>query len=228
MKKIFLSVFFLILMSYLTLAVQNQKSIHDFPIQLSYSKGNNDTLVIYITGDGGWNKFSEKLVQGIERKGYGVVSLNSRKYFRNKKTPDIFVQDIEYLSDYFMKEWNKKSLIIVGYSFGADVSAFLPKRLSRAVLTKTDHFALLSPSISTDFVINLKDLIGDSRNTKRKYKIAPEIIDLKFPVICIFGMDEDLKLKDIPIKSKWLKIHKLPGNHHYKENMALVIKTIGL
>ena len=228
MKKILFPIFFLILTSSFVFAVQNPKSINDLPIQLSYSNGNNDTLVIYITGDGGWNKFSEKLIQSIEKKGYGVVSLNSRKYFRNKKTPEIFVKDIEYLSNYYMKEWNKTSLIIVGYSFGADVSAFLPKRLSKAILSKMDHLALLSPSVSTDFVINLKDLIGDSRNTKRKYKIAPEIIDSKFPVVCIFGMDEDLKLKNIPIKSKWLKIHKLPGNHHYKENTALLIQTIGL
>lgn len=228
MKKISIPIFVLILTSSFALAVQNLKSIQDLPIQQSNSKGANDELVIYITGDGGWNKFSQKLTQEIEKEGYGVVSLNSRKYFRNKKTPEIFARDIEYLSNYYMNEWNKTSLIIIGYSFGADVGAFLPKRLSNAVLSKMNHIALLSPSISTDFVINLRDLIGDSRNTKRRYKIAPELAESNFPVVCIFGVDEDLKLKNNPIKSKWLKIHKLPGNHHYKENTALLIKMIDL
>jgi type IV secretory pathway VirJ component len=91
-----------------------------------------------------------------------------------------------------------------------------------------NHIGPLSPSISTDFVINLRYVISDSRNAKRKYKIDPELADSNFPIICIFGMDEDLKLKNTPVKSKWLKIHKLPGKHHYKENTALLIKLIDL
>lgn len=228
MKKILIAIFLILVACSFAFSVQKSEFPGKLPLQLSNYRGIKSELVIYLTGDGGWNKFSQKLVLDIEKEGYGVVALNSRKYFRNKKTPEIFAQDIEYLANYYTQEWNKTSLIIVGYSFGADVSAFLPKRLSNAVLSKMDHIALLSPSISTDFVINLKDLIGDSRNTKRKYKIGPELADSNFPIICIFGMDEDLKLKNTPVKSKWLKIHKLPGNHHYKENTALLVQKIGL
>ena len=212
----------------MTLPTQKSKSVQELPLQLSGSSGTNNKLVIYLTGDGGWNDFSQKLTQEFEKDGYGVVSLNTRKYFRNERTPDIFAQDIEHLAQHYMREWNKTSLIIVGYSFGADVAAFLPKRLPITLLAKLNKIALLSPSLSTDFVINLGDLIGDSKHKKRKYKLGPEINESSLPIVCIFGLKEDLNLKNILIKKESLTIHEIPGSHHYKNNTALLFQLIGL
>jgi type IV secretory pathway VirJ component len=228
MKKILFCVFLLTTSCASTLPAGKLKSVHDLPLQLSESKGINGKLVIYLTGDGGWNDFSQKLTHEFEKEGYGVISLNTRKYFRIKQTPNIFAQDIEYLVNYYMREWEKTSVIIVGYSFGADVAAFLPRRLPSYLLDKIDNIALLSPSLSTDFVINLSDLIGDSKHTKRKYKLGPELNKTTFPIVCIFGVKEDLNLKNILSKRESLTIHELPGNHHYKYNTALIIKMIGL
>jgi len=113
MTEILRSVFLLAITCGFTLPARKLKSVQDLPLQLSGSKGTNNKLVIYITGDGGWNDFSRKLTQEFEKEGYGVVSLNSSKYFRKKRTPASFAQDIEHLADYYIKEWNKTSLIIV-------------------------------------------------------------------------------------------------------------------
>src|SRR5665647_116807 len=226
--KIILFCVFLLTTYAFTLPVRKLKSVQDLPLQLSGTSGTNNKLVLYLTGDGGWNDFSQKLTHEFEKEGYGVVSLNTRKYFRNKRTPDFFAQDIEHLAQHYMSEWNKTSLIIVGYSFGADVTAFLPRRLSTALLSKMNHIALLSPSLSTDFVINLSDLIGDSKHKKRKYKLGPEINESSLPIVCIFGLKEDLHLKNILIKKESLTIHEIPGSHHYKNNTALLVQLIGL
>ena len=122
---------------------------------------------------------------------------NSRKYFWTKKNPDIFAQDIEMVANYYLKAWNKTSVLIVGYSFGADVAAFLPGRVTQQLLNRMDQIVLISPSASTDFVINLLDLIGDSKNVRRKYKLSTELNQPGLPIVCIFGMMEDLKLKKI-------------------------------
>jgi type IV secretory pathway VirJ component len=228
MEKILISTLLLIITCGFTPTDQKLKTIENLPLQLSVNKGMNSKLVIYLTGDGGWNNFSQKLTQEFENKGYGVVSLNTRKYFWKSKTPDIFAQDIEYLVNYYMGDWQKNSVIIVGYSFGADVAAFLPERLSKKLLAKMNRIVLLSPSASSDFVINLSDLIGDSKNTRRKYKIEPELNRTTFPVICVFGMNEDLKLKNTLIKKKSLTIYELPGSHQYKNDTELLIKTIDL
>ena len=226
MGKILIYILLLIILSGFTPQDQKLKTIENLPLQLSMNKGSNTKLVIYITGDGGWNNFSRKLTEEFEHKGYGVVSLNTRKYFWERKTPDIFARDIEYLINYYMGKWRKNSVLIVGYSFGADVAAFLPERLSKNLLKKMNHIVLLSPSASSDFVINLSDLIGDSKNTRRKYKVEPELNKTTFPIVCVFGMNEDLKLKNTLIKKKTLTIYELPGSHQYKNDMALLVKMI--
>jgi len=228
MFKMLFWILFLGVISSFTPPVKEFVSVQDLPLQLSGSVGTENELVIYLTGDGGWNSFSQKLTREIEQKGYGVVTLNSRKYFRNKKTPEVFAKDIELLSNYYLKAWNKTSVIIVGYSFGADVAAFLPKRLTKSLLARMDHIALVSPSASTDFVINLLDLIGDSKNVRRKYKLSTELNQPALPIVCIFGMKEDLKLKNTLQNKPEITIHELPGSHNYKNSTELLIKSIGL
>jgi len=203
-------------------------SVNDLPLQLSGSKGSNEILVIYISGDGGWNDFNQKLVQGFEKQGYGVVTLNSRKYFWNEKSPELFANDIDQLSKYYMKEWKKTSVIFVGYSFGADVGVFLPDRVSAELQKKIVKIVLISPSASSDFVIKLSDMMGGSENVNRKYKVEPEIAKTNLPIICIFGKDEELMLKNSMKKNKNLTIHELPGDHRYNYDFTALSKLIGI
>ena len=154
---------------------QGINNLNDFPLEASQSGGNRNDLVLYLTGDGGWNSFSQKLKDEFEKKGYGVVSLNSRKYFWKGKSPEVFARDIEKISNYFMKNWKKASLIIVGYSFGADVASFLPGLLTMELQNKIKKIALLSPSASTDFEVRLSDLLATSDDAERKYKVGSEI-----------------------------------------------------
>jgi type IV secretory pathway VirJ component len=202
--------------------------VTDLPLQLSYEKGVNQELVIYLTGDGGWNSFNQQMVQEFEKQGYGVVALNTRKYFWSEKTPVEFAQDFEKISNYYLKAWGKQSLIIVGYSFGADVASFLPNRLSVDSKNKIKKMILLSPSASTDFIIRLSDMMGGNENINRKYKVGPEIEKAGLPIVCIFGEDEVMTLKTQLEKNKNLTLSELPGDHRYNNNFSLVLKMMGL
>jgi len=210
------------------LKAQTEISVNDLPLQLSVSKGNKSALVIYLSGDGGWNEFNQKLVQKFEKLGYGVVSLNTRKYFWREKSPEVFVHDIDQLSVYYMNVCKKSSVIFVGYSFGADVGIFLPVRVSVELQKKIIKIVLISPSASSDFVVRLSDLIGDSENVNRKFKVKPEIEKTDLPVICIFGKDEELMLKTTLRKNKNLHICELPGDHRYNGDFSALSKMIGL
>jgi len=210
------------------LKAQDIYSVTDLPLQISASKGSNAALMIYISGDGGWNEFNQKIVHEFEKQGYGVVTLNSCKYFWDQKSPEAFAGDIEQLSKYYMKEWKKSSVIIVGYSFGADVGIFLPGRLSSELQKKIVKIALISPSASSDFVIRLSDMIGENENVDRKFKVMPEIEKTDLPVFCIFGKDEKLMLKTSLPKKKNLIIYELPGDHRYNDDFKALSKLIGL
>jgi type IV secretory pathway VirJ component len=116
----------------------------------------------------------------------------------------------------------------VGYSFGADVASFLPGRISVELQKKIKKIALLSPSASTDFVIRLGDMIGANENVNRKYKVGPEISKIGLPLVCVFGVDEVMTIKNTFQKTKVHSIFELPGDHQYNQDFGLLLKTIGM
>ena len=206
--------------------VQDIHFAEKLPLELSPDKGIKSDLIIYLTGDGGWNRFSENLVHEFEKQGYGVVSLNSLKYFWNKKSPENLARDLGSVSDHYLKDWNKRSLIIVGYSFGADVASFLPGYLSSRIREKIKKVALLSPSASTDFVIRIGDLLGLSDNDNGKFKVGQEIEKSQLPVICIFGKRESLLLKKHLKSGNGLSVYELPGGHRFDNNYNQLVQLI--
>lgn len=197
-----------------------------FPIELSANKGIRNDLIVYLTGDGGWNKFSKNLIQEFEKEGYGVVTLNSYKYFRNEKTPSGFANDIALITNYYLKEWNKTSVIIIGYSFGADVASFLPGYLSYTTKEKIKKLALLSPSEGTDFVVKFSDLMGISYDENGKFKVQQEIEKSQLPIICIFGKEETLKLKRNLTNGDKISIYELTGGHDYNDDFKRLVQII--
>lgn len=225
MKKHCFKLVFLFLIGTVSMA-QSIASIKGFDLELSENKGKEETLIIYLTGDGGWNNFSQSFVQEFETNGYGVVTLNTRKYFWDKKTPQQFAQDLETIANHFLKQWKKQNFILIGYSFGADVAAFIPNRISPNLKGKLHKLVLMSPSLSSDFEIKLSDMVDGAEKDSRKYKVEPEIKGTELTTVCIFGEDEELLLKRKLINSKNILIHKLPGNHQYKNNYSLLVKII--
>lgn len=226
-KKLLLS-YIALFVGIVCLKAQVVNPVTNLPLQFSYEKGVNEELVIYLTGDGGWNDFNQQMVHEFENQDYGVVALNSRKYFWSEKSPEVFAHDFELISNYYLKEWEKSSLIIVGYSFGADVASFLPNRLSVELQKKVKKMVLLSPSASTDFVIRLSDMIGESENINRKYKVGTEIEKAGLPVVCIFGEDEVMSLKNSLKKANKFTVKEVPGDHRYNNDPALVLKMMGI
>jgi type IV secretory pathway VirJ component len=195
-----------------------------FPLETSKDKGTQDDLIIYLTGDGGWNNFNRSFIQEFENQHYGIVSLNSRKYFWNEKNPKVLAHDLTQISEYYLKKWDKKSLIIVGYSFGADVASFLPTYLPEALRNKIKRIVILSPSASTDFVVKISDLFGDNDTDKRKFKVQQEIENSSLPIICIFGKEENLILRKSLKKNNRLQIFEIPGDHDFNNNYAELVK----
>lgn len=205
---------------------QDSARVMKLPLELLHSSETNDVLVLYITGDGGWNRFSQELGQTFMNRGYSLVALNSRKYFWDEKTPEGFARDVSLVINHFLTSWKKKSVVIVGYSFGADVAAFLPGRLQKSLIVKTRLMVLLSAAASTDFVIRLSDLVGGGDSKDRKYDVGHELCKSSLKTICLFGADEGLILQRELRPGALLKVEELPGSHHYNQASGILVEKI--
>lgn len=196
-----------------------------YPIHLQ-NMNSHKPVVVFLTGDGGWNTFSIELANEIAKNGYSVISMDTRKYFWEQKTPAIFATDINIILNKYFKQWNKDEFYIVGYSFGAEVAAFLPGYLPAATLQKLKSLVLLSPGYSNSFEVRFINMLPSKDTNKDKFKIYPELLKSKVPVWCIFGSEEQTDI------SQQLKatsnIHKviIPGSHHYDNDVKAVINGL--
>ena len=198
--------------------------IADLPIVITKAKTDkSDKFVLLISGDGGWNSFSQKLADSYAANGFNVIGLNSFKYFWKKKTPQETAADIAELLNTYTSEWHKQKIIICGFSFGADVTPFIYTRLPQALKNKITLVQLISPSSSTDFEIHVMDMLG-SGNTPRSMNIATEVRLIDVPVICYYG-DQETEKPLSTIKKTNFRTIILTGDHHYAKSYLEIAKN---
>ncbi|MEO8582615.1 MAG: AcvB/VirJ family lysyl-phosphatidylglycerol hydrolase [Flavitalea sp.] len=185
---------------------------------------NLNPYVLYISGDGGFNEFSTGLCNAIHRRGYSVAAVNAKSYFWNKKTPEKTTADItSTLEKKFVNRKNQQ-LILVGYSFGADVMPFIVNRLPGEIKNKLLSVILLSPSTSTDFEVHWTDMF--SSNRKRSMDVIAEMNKMEqLKTITIIGVNENhFPIEEIRLKNYTNEI--LPGGHDFDGNSEEVAKTL--
>ncbi len=201
-----------------------QVDIRTLPVNVVTSVSHPDApLVLYLTGDGGWNKFSQALTKEMATKGYPVVSLNSNKFFWQKKSPAQIAAAIAALVKNYQKQWNRNKFLLVGYSFGADVMAFAYNQLPKDLASQVENITLLSPSLTTDFEIHIIDMLGNKSGGQSVPASINKITDI--PIVILFGEDEkDFRNSDLTGKN--ILIEKIAGDHHYDGNEANVVNKI--
>jgi type IV secretory pathway VirJ component len=194
----------------------------DIPIQVIKGNDASKPVLFYISGDGGWNKFSTTFMSGLNKLGFSVIGLNSRSYFWSKKTPQQAANDIQSLLNQYMRSWNAKSFIIIGYSFGADVLPFIQNHFRKSLLDSLNHTVIMSPSKKTDFEVHVLGMIGLGSNGE---SVPDEINKLTTPVTIIMGSDEtDFPIKNITLKN--VKVVQLEGGHHYDGHVDELIRKL--
>lgn len=204
--------FLLLLLSTSTL-LPSSLFAQNLPVQEWPATSHDKPFIFYISGDGGLNKFSTGLCIALNKAGYEVVALNARAYFWDKKTPEKTATDVnDYLSKKLTGRKNQQ-VVLIGYSFGADVLPFIIGRLSKNIHENLRVSFMLASSGTTDFEIHWSDIMGE--NIKRSMDVVSEINKLAGDniVIVTASNEHTLDLKEISLKKYTHEI--LPGGHHF-------------
>ncbi len=187
------------------------------------SSDTSKPILFYISGDGGWNPFSLSLMQQFNKEGFAVIGLNAKEYFWTRKMPEQAAREVGAMLQQYLKAWHRKSIIMAGYSFGADVAPFIQARLNAGVSGAVTHTLLLSPSGKTDFEVHYLEMMGWDLN--KGWPVITEINKLLSTVVLVFGSQENTSLvKSVTLKK--VQTILLPGGHHYEENTQLVADKI--
>lgn len=194
-------------------------------LHLLQFKSPHDTaryFVILFPGDGGWRDVMNTVTKSLNEQGISVVGFNTVPYFRKKRNPREVALDIQLVMDYYSRLWNKKSVVIGGYSFSAEVIPFAYNAMDPAYRNKILHLILLAPSLLADFKIGTLFIYPTSKSTP----LLPELKKIdpgKMLIICD-GIKESL----CPSLSGYsdLDIVHFACNHWfvgYRKEVALVI-----
>ncbi|MEO7119928.1 MAG: AcvB/VirJ family lysyl-phosphatidylglycerol hydrolase [Ginsengibacter sp.] len=195
-----------------------------FPVKEWTSPGNNNPLIFYLSGDGGLNNFSTTLCESLSKKGYDVIALNSKSYFWDRKTPEQTTTDITSCLNSKLQGRKNQQIVLIGYSFGADVVPFILNRLPKNLDDKIIVSYLMASSGSTDFEIHWEDIFGG--NAKRSMDVVTELNKLgDDKIVLISGSgDHTLVLDKITLKKYTHEV--LPGGHHFDGNINEIVSVI--
>jgi type IV secretory pathway VirJ component len=193
-------------------------------VEMPSTKGTSDTLVVFVSGDGGWAAIDKSISKVLTDNGMPVVGLNALQYFWTKRTPDSAARDLQQICDRYLATWKKERLLLIGYSRGADVLPFMTARLSPELKSKIRLVALLGPSPTVQFEFHVADWLHSS---PKGMPVKPEVDKLHgHRVLCLFGQDDKESLCPGLHPSSTLNVVMLKGAHHFDggyEKLAHVI-----
>jgi type IV secretory pathway VirJ component len=192
-----------------------------FPVDSSTS----DFMVLVISGDGGWNVWEESLRKEFNKRKIPVAGLDALKYFWKEKTPEQTTSDLSIILDYYLTVWKKQSVILIGYSFGANIVPFVLTRLKDPFKEKVVKAVLISPDPEADFEIHIIDMLNMDM-AEYKYNVINELNKLKnTKILCLFGATEDDERISL-FGSSPVRVVELPGNHHFRFNFPPIVDKI--
>jgi type IV secretory pathway VirJ component len=183
----------------------------------------NDAFAILMSGDGGWAGLDQEIAGALSASGIPVVGLDSLRYYWTKRTPEGLAADTDRMIRYYQTHFDKKRVLLVGYSQGADVLPFAVNRLPPATRQNVALAAILGMSEHAVFEFHMANWVSDDNSGPATLPEVDRITDI--PVLCIYGEDESDSLCPKLDPKKFLVV-KVKGNHHFDGNYAGLAQEI--
>lgn len=181
-----------------------------------------DTLAVFISGDGGWREIDQKVTEYFNSHGVSVVGVNSLVYFLRKRTPDEAAEYISSLIDNYKAKYSKRRVMIIGYSFGADIVPFVVNRL-QSRRSDISAAVMLEIEAYTPFEVTYSEWMG---HTQGSYATMPEIAGIKnIPMLFVGGSDDKGTIANTLDRKKY-DVIIINGGHHFDENYYNLAKII--
>ena len=195
------------------------------PLHVVEARGaRSHTIGVILSGDGGWAAIDKQLADTLAAHGITVVGLDSRAYFSTQREPDGASNDLAWIARRYLSQYGADSLILVGYSHGADVLPFMTSRLPPDLLRRVRLVALLGAAPNATFKFHFIDLIS---NKKRKDDLmtVPEIEKLAatgMHVWCVYGTDESESACPSVANVHGVTVTAMPGGHHFDKEYGVI------
>ena len=197
--------------------------ISDLPLHEVHAAEPAQEFALLLTGDGGWAGLDQELAARLAANGVPTVALNSLKYFWTARTPEQTAQDVARVLRHYFAAWRAQRVLLIGYSFGADVLPFVVNRLPPELRARVASVNLLGIDAHASFEVHVADWVGSDDGGA---PTRPELTALRdVPVLCIYGEGEtDSICPALP--SGTVARQQVGKGHHFSGDYALLADRI--
>ncbi len=183
------------------------------------------TFAIMLSGDGGWAALDRAVSARLAERGISTVGWDSLGYFWKARSPAEASRDLTRVMRHYLSAWHKERVILVGFSFGAEVLPFMANGLPNDLRPRVELAALLSVGRTAMFQFHL----GDWLDTGRGADALPELPQVRAldwtRRLCVYGEEDDESLCP-DLTGTGVEVRKVPGDHHFDEDYAGVAEII--
>lgn len=181
-----------------------------------------DMMAVIYSGDGGWVGLDKDVAGQLAHAGIPVVGVDSLSYFWSQRTPQGAALDLSAIIRGYSRHWQRPRILLVGYSFGADVLPYIVGSLPAPQRAQVRRLSLLGLSPSADFQFHMSSWLDLDSN--RQYPTIPAIARLRgLPILCVRGtLENDSACPSIPHGLAEMAV--VPGGHHFQRNAPLLVQ----
>lgn len=196
----------------------------DLPLAVLPAHSAHDTMAIVLSGDGGWRDIDREIAEFLASKGVPTVGIDSLRYFWSEKSPETIAADLSRIIDHFGDAWQVRSVVLIGYSFGADVLPAAYNRLAENEKAKVSTVALLGLSDTAAFRFDVSGWFGGGGDPS--HPTMPEVSKMPPSLLqCIFGEDDDDSICP-KLQGNGAEVVQMPGGHHFDDDYEAVARKI--
>ena len=192
----------------------NPDSLSDLPITEVPATGKEaDTFAVMISGDGGWAGLDQGVSGELAAHGIPVVGLNSLKYFWHARSADSTANDVTRIIEQYAARWHKPRVLLVGYSFGADVMPFVFNRLPADTRARVASVSLLGLGPAATFEVTVGEWLPGADD--KGEPLVPEVERMPaIPLLCVMG-DGERNSSCPKLQRPNLTVRQIGDGHHF-------------
>jgi type IV secretory pathway VirJ component len=184
------------------------------------------SFAIVLSGDGGWRDIDKSIATVFVARGLPTVGLDSLRYFWTRHEPAEVAADLDRIVRHYRRAWHADKVVLVGYSFGADVLPAVWPLLAEDTRQAVVQVSLLALGTDADFEFHVAGWVGWTDSDARP--IAPDLARMdRDRVQCFFGADEgpDETACRGEAAAGTEQVER-PGGHHFDGDYAAIADAI--
>jgi type IV secretory pathway VirJ component len=181
-------------------------------------------IALLVTGDGGWAGLDRDLADALATRGIPTAALSSIRYFWKQRTPEQTAADLTRMIRHYLSAWQGDRVLLLGYSFGADVVPFIYNRLPPELRARVDVIGIMGLSAHASFEFKLSEWLpgGASGDLGTVAEIQRSGA---VPTLCVKG-DGEKDSACLQAQSATVQVVTIGKGHHFSGKATEIVTQL--